>query len=120
MDYDYKGVKELVPGASDIETIDKLREVTEEQTGRGYIPKADGQIDVGIVGAGVAGLFTALLLTGSTTIPISTAKVLRSIMMFLKLLDHRDLVDVFTLITSLKRSMIHMTSVLCAFPTIRL
>ena len=61
MDYDFKGVKELVPDASDIKTIGKLREVTEERTGKGYIPKADGQIDVGIVGAGVAGLFTALL-----------------------------------------------------------
>ncbi|RBR15926.1 uncharacterized protein FIESC28_07128 [Fusarium coffeatum] len=61
MDYDFKGVKELVPDASNIKTIGKLREVTEERTGRGYIPKADGQIDVGIVGAGVAGLFTALL-----------------------------------------------------------
>lgn len=65
MDYDFGGVldlvKESVPGASGIETIGELAEATKDKTGNGFIPRADGQIDVGIVGAGVAGLFAALL-----------------------------------------------------------
>ncbi|CAG1962599.1 unnamed protein product [Fusarium graminearum] len=67
MDYDLKGVVDLVNGSKANVTIPpkinigQLREVTEELTGPGYIPKAKGQIDVGIVGAGVAGLFAALL-----------------------------------------------------------
>lgn len=65
MNYDFKGVidmaKQSVPEASKIESIGELREATKEQTGNGYIPRAEGQIDVGIVGAGVAGLFAALL-----------------------------------------------------------
>ncbi|KAF4960491.1 hypothetical protein FSARC_10459 [Fusarium sarcochroum] len=41
--------------------IGQLREATKAVTGAGYIPREEGQIDVGIVGAGVAGLFAALL-----------------------------------------------------------
>ncbi|RGP71959.1 hypothetical protein FSPOR_3074 [Fusarium sporotrichioides] len=65
MDYDLKGaidlVKESVPDISAGISIGELSEKTKELTGEGYIPKEKGKIDVGIVGAGVAGLFAALL-----------------------------------------------------------
>lgn len=67
MAYDLQGAIDLVnrsiPGLNlpDTTTIGKLREITKERTGCGLVPEAPGKIDVGIVGAGVAGLFTALL-----------------------------------------------------------
>ncbi|CAH0024589.1 unnamed protein product [Clonostachys rhizophaga] len=67
MDYDLQGAIDLAKG-SDVDVaipdhvgIGQLREATKEITGDGYIPRKEGQIDVGIVGAGVAGLFAALL-----------------------------------------------------------
>ena len=65
MDYDYNGVIDLVKESPlkipEFENIGGLREATKDKTGNGYIPRAEGQIDVGVVGAGVAGLFAALL-----------------------------------------------------------
>ncbi|CEI63518.1 hypothetical protein FVEN_g6649 [Fusarium venenatum] len=66
MDYDLKGVVERlklsVPDKFDEqESIGSLREKTKKYTGPGYIPEEAGNISVGIVGAGVAGLFSALL-----------------------------------------------------------
>ncbi|KAM0343745.1 hypothetical protein ACHAPU_008171 [Fusarium lateritium] len=65
MAYDLKGtidlVKESVPEISAGITIGELSEKTKDITGEGFIPKAKGKIDVGIVGAGVAGMFAALL-----------------------------------------------------------
>ncbi|PNP74571.1 hypothetical protein FNYG_12076 [Fusarium nygamai] len=66
MNYDLKGVierlKESVPTKFDAkDNIGSLRKKTMEATGPGYIPEEEGKISVGIVGAGVAGLFAALL-----------------------------------------------------------
>ncbi|KAM0469799.1 hypothetical protein ACHAP7_009830 [Fusarium lateritium] len=68
MDYDLEGVIERLKGSvpipdkiDDNDNIGSLREKTKEFTGPGYIPEAQGNISVGIVGAGVAGLFAALL-----------------------------------------------------------
>ncbi|SCN91547.1 related to L-amino-acid oxidase [Fusarium fujikuroi] len=66
MDYDLKGLierlKESVPAKFDAnDSIGSIREKTKESTGPGYIPEEQGKISVGIVGAGVAGLFAALL-----------------------------------------------------------
>ncbi|KAF5638864.1 amino-acid oxidase [Fusarium sp. NRRL 25303] len=66
MDYDLKGLierlKESVPARFDAnDSIGSIREKTKESTGPGYIPEEQGKISVGIVGAGVAGLFAALL-----------------------------------------------------------
>ncbi|KAI1064514.1 hypothetical protein LB506_008040 [Fusarium annulatum] len=66
MNYDLKGViqrlKKSVPTKFDEkDSIGSIREKTKELTGPGYIPEKPGQISVGIVGAGVAGLFAALL-----------------------------------------------------------
>ncbi|KAF5013138.1 hypothetical protein FDECE_858 [Fusarium decemcellulare] len=51
---DTKGIKENA-------SIGELWNKTKKLTGEGFVPKEQGKIDVGIVGAGVAGLFTALL-----------------------------------------------------------
>ncbi|KAF5603915.1 amino-acid oxidase [Fusarium subglutinans] len=66
MDYDLKGVierlKESVPAKfDDKDNIGSIREKTKKFTGPGYIPEEQGRVSVGIVGAGVAGLFAALL-----------------------------------------------------------
>ncbi|KAI8722658.1 hypothetical protein NCS52_00410100 [Fusarium sp. LHS14.1] len=65
MKYDSEGLIKLmkgsVPGIKGNENIGQLHEMTKDKTGAGYIPESPGKIDVGIVGAGVAGLFTALL-----------------------------------------------------------
>ncbi|RBR19258.1 hypothetical protein FVER53590_08318 [Fusarium verticillioides] len=66
MNYDLKGVierlKESVPTKFDAkDNIGSLRKKTMKATGPGYIPEEEGKISVGIVGAGVAGLFAALL-----------------------------------------------------------
>ncbi|KAM0558066.1 hypothetical protein ACHAPJ_005233 [Fusarium lateritium] len=68
MNYDLKGAIDLVKESPKVDAdipkeigIGQLREATKEITGAGYIPREEGQIDVGIVGAGVAGLFAALL-----------------------------------------------------------
>ncbi|KAL7767097.1 hypothetical protein ACKLNR_005013 [Fusarium oxysporum f. sp. zingiberi] len=66
MDYDLKGVierlKVSVPAKiGEKDSIGSLREKTKKFTGPGYIPEEQGKISVGIVGAGVAGLFAALL-----------------------------------------------------------
>lgn len=44
------------------DSVTALAEITEKATGGGLIPEHHGRFKVGIVGAGVAGLFTALLL----------------------------------------------------------
>ncbi|KAJ3536054.1 hypothetical protein NM208_g6884 [Fusarium decemcellulare] len=74
MDYDLKGAVDLakkvqektdkIPDSKVIEggeSIGELWNKTKKLTGEGFVPKERGKIDVGIVGAGVAGLFTALL-----------------------------------------------------------
>ncbi|RGP72367.1 hypothetical protein FLONG3_6763 [Fusarium longipes] len=65
MAYDLQGaidlVKDSISGVGEPTTISELNEATKELTGEGFIPKEKGKIDVGIVGAGVAGLFAALL-----------------------------------------------------------
>ncbi|CAM1507592.1 Fc.00g072330.m01.CDS01 [Cosmosporella sp. VM-42] len=43
------------------ESVAKLLRKTQELTGLGFVPPKEGQFKVGIVGAGVAGLFTALV-----------------------------------------------------------
>ncbi|KAH6970187.1 hypothetical protein DER45DRAFT_640271 [Fusarium avenaceum] len=74
--YDFKAVKELINKAredypedlkdikgtiGDRDSIAKTLEKTEKITGLGFVPKTPGKLDVGIVGAGVAGLFTAMV-----------------------------------------------------------
>lgn len=44
------------------QTVPEFAEITELATGGGLIPAKHGHFNVGIVGAGVAGLFTALVL----------------------------------------------------------
>ncbi|TVY68037.1 putative bifunctional amine oxidase [Fusarium oxysporum f. sp. cubense] len=66
MDYDLNGVierlKVSVPAKiGEKDSIGSLREKTKKFTGPGNIPEEQGKISVGIVGAGVAGLFVALL-----------------------------------------------------------
>ncbi|KAK6708353.1 hypothetical protein SNK04_009316 [Fusarium graminearum] len=71
MDYDFKCTMKLVQDTdlkqnldlkvTGSENIGQLLDKTEKVTGRGYVPEKPGKIDVGIVGAGVSGLFTALL-----------------------------------------------------------
>lgn len=67
MAYDLKGVIQLIRQSAlkleitGEENIGQLREITKGLTGGGFVPEKPGKIDVGIVGAGVAGLFTALL-----------------------------------------------------------
>ncbi|KAM0438445.1 hypothetical protein ACHAPT_001194 [Fusarium lateritium] len=43
------------------ESIAELQKAAEEKTGRGFVPKERGKLDIGIVGAGVAGLFSAMV-----------------------------------------------------------
>jgi hypothetical protein len=67
MAYDLKGTINLIKrtkpelGVTGEENIGQLLDKTKNITGRGYVPEKPGKIDVGIVGAGIAGLFTALL-----------------------------------------------------------
>ena len=49
-------------GSQPTDSVSALSEITERATGGGLIPEHHGRFKVGIVGAGVAGLFTALLL----------------------------------------------------------
>ncbi|KAJ4114021.1 hypothetical protein NW760_000913 [Fusarium oxysporum] len=66
VDYDLKGVVEslklsVLTKIGEKDSIRSLREKTMKVTGPGYIPEEQGTISVGIVGAGVAGLFATLL-----------------------------------------------------------
>ncbi|KAF4980211.1 hypothetical protein FZEAL_3722 [Fusarium zealandicum] len=74
MNYDLKGainlakdVQARIPNLHDHdkvkggENIGQLFDKTKKITGTGFVPEKPGKIDVGIVGAGVAGLFTALV-----------------------------------------------------------
>ncbi|KAI7759775.1 hypothetical protein LZL87_009098 [Fusarium oxysporum] len=65
VDYDLKGVIEslklsVLAQVGEKDSIGSLREKTKKFTGPGYTPAEQGKISVGIVGAGVAGLFAAL------------------------------------------------------------
>ncbi|EWY83173.1 hypothetical protein FOYG_13022 [Fusarium oxysporum NRRL 32931] len=66
VDYDLKGVIEslklsVLAKIVEKDSIGSRREKTKKVTGPGYIPEEQGTISVGIVGAGVAGLFATLL-----------------------------------------------------------
>ncbi|KAL9562596.1 hypothetical protein ACKAV7_013160 [Fusarium commune] len=65
VDYDLKGVIEslklsVLAQVGEKDSIGSLLEKTKKFTGPGYTPAEQGKISVGIVGAGVAGLFAAL------------------------------------------------------------
>ncbi|OBS26167.1 hypothetical protein FPOA_00109 [Fusarium poae] len=65
--YDFESLKELLMntlpdlGVTDKDDFGEIADKTEQITGRGYVPEEPGKIKVGIVGAGISGLFTALL-----------------------------------------------------------
>ncbi|RMJ16427.1 hypothetical protein CDV36_003861 [Fusarium kuroshium] len=67
MEYDLKAAKAAVQD-SDVpieidgkENVAQFLDKAAEKTGRGFVPKEPGKLDIGIVGAGVAGLFTAMV-----------------------------------------------------------
>lgn len=43
------------------ESVAELQKATAKVTGVGFVPKERGKLDIGIVGAGVAGLFSAMV-----------------------------------------------------------
>ncbi|KAL2286647.1 hypothetical protein FJTKL_06647 [Diaporthe vaccinii] len=53
---------EIKVGSQPTDSVSALSKITETATGGGLIPEHHGRFKVGIVGGGVAGLFTALLL----------------------------------------------------------
>lgn len=57
-----EGFNKIKFGSQPTDSISALSKITEEATGGGLIPEHHGRFKVGIVGGGVAGLFTALLL----------------------------------------------------------
>ncbi|RSL83216.1 hypothetical protein CEP51_004657 [Fusarium floridanum] len=67
MAYDLKAAKTAVQnsnlpvGITGKENVAQLLEKTAEKTGRGFVPEKPGKLDIGIVGAGVSGLFTAMV-----------------------------------------------------------
>ncbi|KAL9567493.1 hypothetical protein ACKAV7_008443 [Fusarium commune] len=72
LEYDFKVVKELINRAQkdnpdlleeirDDDGIAEALEKTKKITGLGFVPKAPGKLEIGIFGAGVAGLFSAMV-----------------------------------------------------------
>ncbi|KAJ4246033.1 hypothetical protein NW762_013778 [Fusarium torreyae] len=72
LEYDFKVVKELIEQArkkdpdllKEIKPNDGIAETlhkTQKITGVGFVPKTPGKLEIGIVGAGVAGLFSAMV-----------------------------------------------------------
>lgn len=57
-----EGFNDINLGGQPTDSISALAEITKESTGGGLIPEHHGRFKVGIVGGGVAGLFTALIL----------------------------------------------------------
>lgn len=57
-----EGFSEINLGGQPTDSVSALAKITKKATGGGLIPEHHGRFKVGIVGGGVAGLFTALIL----------------------------------------------------------